>query len=140
VHLVLDTSVLVAAFRSRHGAKSRLLEPLRQGRLLALATPTLLFEYESVLSRPEHRRIHALSDEELDAAIRGIAAMIGPVRVDIQWKPQLTDPEDELVLEDALNGSAQAIVTHNVRHFQLAAERFQLQVATPGVVIKTRFS
>jgi len=117
VRLVLDTSVIVSAFRSRTGASYRLLRLLEERRLVALATPTLLFEYEEVLSRPVQRVIHQLTDAELDATIRDLAALMEPVRVDYQWRPQLSDPDDELVLEAAINGSAEAIVTHNVGDF-----------------------
>jgi predicted nucleic acid-binding protein len=44
------------------------------------------------------------------------------------------------VLEAAINGSAEAIVTHNMRDFLPAADRFRIQVLTPGVIMKTRFS
>jgi putative PIN family toxin of toxin-antitoxin system len=139
VRLVLDTSVIVSAFRSRTGASYGLLRLLEERRLVALATPTLLFEYEEVLSRPEQRTIHQLTDAELDATIRDLAALIEPVRVDYRWRPQLTDPDDELVLEAAINGSAEAIVTHNVRDFLPAADRFRIQVLTPGVIMRARF-
>jgi predicted nucleic acid-binding protein len=61
-----------------------------------------------------------------------------PVRVDYQWKPQLSDPDDEMVLEAAINGRAFAIVTHNVRDFLPAAEQFDIRVLTPGGIIMER--
>jgi putative PIN family toxin of toxin-antitoxin system len=140
VRLVLDTSVIVSAFRSRDGASFRLLQLLREERYTAVATPSLLLEYESVLKRPHQRRALALSDEQLEEAIRGLAALIEPVRVDFQWKPQLADPDDEMVLETAINGHAEAIVTHNTRDFLPASGRFGVRVATPGVIIRERFS
>ena len=139
MRLVLDTSVIVAAFRSRAGASFRLLELLRDGRFVAVATPSLFFEYESVLKRPEQRPIHALSDEQLEDAIQGLSVLMEPVRIDFQWRPQLPDPDDELVLEAAINGSAHAIITHNVRDFAPVMKRFGIQVLPPGVIIKQRF-
>jgi uncharacterized membrane protein len=52
-------------------------------------------------------------------------------RCSLSVAPQLADPADELVLEAAVNGWGQAIVTHDVRHFQLAANELGVQVATP---------
>ncbi len=101
MRLVLDTCVIVSAFRSRNGASFHLLELLREGRFTAIATPTLLFEYETVLKRPRQRETQKLSDELLEDAICGLSARIEPVRVDYQWKPQLPDPDDEMVLEAA---------------------------------------
>ena len=139
MRLVLDTSVIIAAFRSREGASFQLLQLLREGRYTAVATPTLLFEYEAVLKRPEQREVHQLSDERLEDAISGLASHLEAVRVDYQWKPQLQDPDDEMVLEAATNGYAFAIVTHNVRHFLPAALSFGIRVLSPGVILKERF-
>jgi predicted nucleic acid-binding protein len=44
----------------------------------------------------------------------------------------LLDPDDEMVLETAINGNAQAIVTFNRTDFAHAAERFGLMVLSPG--------
>lgn len=53
-----------------------------------------------------------------------------------RWQPQLSDPADELVLEAAVNGGADALVTHNIRDFETAAKRFRLRVATPQQYLK----
>ncbi len=139
MRLVLDTCVIVSAFRSRDGASFRLHQLLHEGRYTAVATPTLLFEYESVLRRPQQRTAHGLSDELLEDAICGLAGLMEAVQVDYQWKPQLTDPDDEMVLEAATNGRAYGIVTHNVRDFLPGAERFGVRVVTPGGIIRERF-
>lgn len=48
----------------------------------------------------------------------------------------MSDPGDEMVLEAAVNGRADALVTHNVRDFALAAERFGLRALRPGELLK----
>jgi predicted nucleic acid-binding protein len=62
-----------------------------------------------------------------------------PVQIRFRYRPQLRDPNDELVLEAALNGAAEAIVTHNVRDFLPAASSFGIAIFTPGRMIKQRF-
>jgi predicted nucleic acid-binding protein len=54
--------------------------------------------------------------------------------------PQLQDANDEMVLEAAINGRADAIVTHNVRDFLPAAHHFGIEVLTPGRIIKERLT
>lgn len=129
--VVLDTSVVVAGFRSRHGASNLLLEQVARRVLRPLVTTALFLEYEDVLLRPEHRLVTGMSEKDVERALAALASAADPVEVHFRWRPQLRDPADELVLEAAVNGRADALVTHNLRHFETAAKRFQLRVLTP---------
>ena len=62
--------------------------------------------------------------------------MIEPVEVHFQWRPQSRDPNDEMVLEAAINGRADALVTYNVADFAGPAERFRTFVLRPGDLLK----
>ena len=66
----------------------------------------------------------------------GSPAEIARVETYFQWRPQLSDPDDEIVLEAAVNGRADVLVTHNVRDFSSRAERFGLRVLRPGEFLK----
>lgn len=136
LRVVLDTSVIVSAFRSRRGASFVLLTAVRMQRLVVLATPSLFLEYEAVLKRAEQRAASGLSLGDVDTVLRGLAAAIEPVEVRLTWRPQLRDPGDELVLEAAINGRAAALVTHNVRDFQAAGRRFGLRIARPWELLE----
>ncbi len=94
-------------------------------------TTALFLEYEDVLLRPEHRLATGLSEEDVERVLAALASAAEPVEVHFRWRPQLRDPADELVLEAAVNGRADALVTHNVRHFAPAMESFRLRVLTP---------
>ena len=74
----------------------------------------------------------------IDRFLGGFAALAEPVEVHLRWRPQLRDAGDELVLEAAVNGRADALVTHNIRDFQGAAERFGLDLTTPGDLLARR--
>ena len=106
----------------------------RQIRLLA--TPPLFLDYEDVLKRPEHRLAHGLTPLEIDEFLAELAALIDPVEVHFQWRPQSRDPNDEMVLEAAINGQADALVTYNVADFAGVAERFRILVLRPGELLK----
>lgn len=136
--VVLDTSVVVAALRTRHGAANRLLRLVAGRQLVLLATPPLFLEYEDVLSRPEQRLIHGLKPEALEqflAELAALAALVEPVDVHFLWRPQVRDPSDEMVLEAAINGRADALVTYNVRHFSLSGDRFGIPILRPADVL-----
>jgi putative PIN family toxin of toxin-antitoxin system len=136
LRIVLDTDVVVAALRSRDGASNALIRAVAMGRLRALVTPALFLEYEAVLKRAEQRIVHGLSLTEVDGFLSALASASEPVEVSFQWRPQLADPNDEMVLEAAVNGAADALVTHNVKDFVKGAARFGLRVLRPGELLK----
>lgn len=133
---VLDTDVIVAALRSPAGASRRLIQLLRAGQIQAVATVGMFVEYESVLTRPEQLSATGLSLEETDRFLDGLALLMVPVRPHFLWRPQLRDPNDEMVLEAAVDGRADAIVTFNHRDFLPAATRFGIGVETPGEILR----
>lgn len=132
---VLDTNILIAAARSRKGASFALLQALRARRFVALASVPLMLEYEAVLKRPEHLAAGGRSAAMTDAFLDAMSLFIEPVHLHYLWRPQLRDPADEMVLETALNGRADALVTLNVDDFA-AATRFRLRIETPGEFLR----
>lgn len=134
--IVLDTSVVVAALCTRRGAGNVVLRLVAEKRVVLLATPPLFLEYEDVLKRPEQRLAHGLTPDEVDNVLAELAALIEPVEVHFQWRPQVRDPGDEMVLEAAINGGADALVTYNARDFVRPAERFGIPVFSPSELLK----
>ena len=134
--IVLDTSIIVAALRTRRGAANAVLRLVARRRLVALATPPLLLEYEDVLKRPEQQLVHGLAPEEVDRVLAELAALLEPVEIHFQWRPQARDPSDEMVLEAAINGGADALVTYNVADFRAAGERFGVPIVRPADLLR----
>ena len=131
----LDTDVLVAAFRSDTGASRQVLEAARGRRFALLLSVPLMLEYESVLTRPEHLAASGASREDVSAVLDELASVGKKVELLIRTRPMLLDPNDEMVLETAINGRADAIATFNERDFRPAAARFRCSVVRPGKVI-----
>jgi putative PIN family toxin of toxin-antitoxin system len=129
--IVLDTSVMVAGWRSNRGAAFAILERVNTREVIALTTTALFLEYEAVLKRPEHRDVLGFSEADVDRVLGVFARLMQPVEIHFRWRPQLPDPADELVLEAAVNGRADALVTYNVKDFAAAAPRFGVSVLTP---------
>jgi putative PIN family toxin of toxin-antitoxin system len=134
--VVLDSSVIVSAFRSRHGASFSVLGLIADSILVPLATPALFLEYEEVLKRPAQREVSGLSLQQIDFALSALAAAVEPVEVRFSWRPQLADANDEMVFEAAVNGRADVLVTHNLVDFAKAAPRFGLVLLPPGELLK----
>jgi predicted nucleic acid-binding protein len=89
-----------------------------------------------VLKRPEQRLTHKLTLEEVDALLAELAALVEPVEIHFQWRPQGRDPSDEMVLEAAVNGRADALVTYNLADFAAAGARFKVAVLGPAELLR----
>ena len=138
VRLVLDTAAMVAAIRSDMGASRWLLQSALERRrdLTLLVSVPLLIEYEAVMTRPEHLKVASLSAADVGVLLDAVAAAAEPVRLAYLWRPTLPDVDDDMVLEVAVNGQADAIVTFNLRDFGLPAERFGIRVLSPGETVR----
>jgi putative PIN family toxin of toxin-antitoxin system len=137
MRVVLDTNVLIAGLLSRNGASHLILRGVALDVVdFAISVP-LFLEYEDVLKRAAFLRRTGLSPIDVDAILDVIAANGHQAPLDFMWRPQLRDAGDEMVLEAATNGGADAIVTFNQRDFLPAATAFGLRVITPAIYIPT---
>ncbi|MBK9443637.1 MAG: putative toxin-antitoxin system toxin component, PIN family [Comamonadaceae bacterium] len=129
---VLDTNILVAGLASQRGASFALIERALLGHFALVASPALWLEYASVLKRSDILLLHGLASSDVDDILNALAAVVQPVQSHFLWRPQLRDPNDEMVLEAAVNGQASCLVTLNRRDFIPAAEHWQIDLRLPG--------
>ena len=127
----MDTDALVAATRSPSGASGAILRAVRRGKATLLLTVSLALEYETVCHRDEHRTAAGLSERQVEIFVDAVIAMSQPVETHFLWRPQLRDPNDEMVLEAAVNGRADILVTFNLRDFGLGTARFGIEALLP---------
>jgi putative PIN family toxin of toxin-antitoxin system len=128
---VLDTDVVVAAFRSSRGASRQLVLGALDRHFELLLSVPLLLEYEAVLTRPDHLAACRLSAGDVERVLDDLASVARPVRLAFRWRPLLRDANDDMVLETAVNGDADAIVTFNHRDFAAARREFDCAVILP---------
>ena len=74
--------------------------------------------------------------DDVNGFLGAFASAAEAVEVNFRWRPQLRDPNDELVLEAAVNGGAQALATHNVGDFKDVERLFKLRVLLPRDLLK----
>jgi putative PIN family toxin of toxin-antitoxin system len=118
--IVLDTNVLVAAFRSKRGASHQLLRLTGEGVWRLNISVALALEYEEVLKRSS--LLPGISEAEVDEFLDYLFAVSNLVPSVLRRRPSLRDPDDEHILEVAV-GCGAMIITHNRRDF-IGAERF----------------
>jgi putative PIN family toxin of toxin-antitoxin system len=132
VRLVLDTDVMVAAMRSRRGASWQLVDRALTSEFTLLLSVPLVLQYEAVLKREEHRKVHGLNVPEVDELINSLVKVAEPVQIRFLWRPLLSDPTDDMVLETAVNGRADLLVTFNQDDFAPAGKHFALEIVLPS--------
>ena len=126
---------MVAAIRSDAGASRRLLLAALERRLTLLVSVPLMIEYQAVMTRPEHLKASGLSAADIEVLLDAVAAVAEPVRLAFLWRPIVRDPDDDMVLEAAVNGKADALVTFNLRDFAGVANKFSIAVLSPGEAV-----
>ncbi len=129
--LVLDTSVIVAAVRSDIGASRQLLVAALEGRFEMLLSVALALEYEAVLKRPDQLAASRGSVQQIDKLLVALIAVARPVHRPFLWRPLLPDANDEMVLEVALSGNADLLVTFNRKDFETIGSSLSVALATP---------
>lgn len=127
---------MVAGFTSATGASRRLLLAALDGRIRLLLSTPLLLEYETVLTRPKVLARAEVTAEEVLQVLDELAGLCVPVAFDYRWRPQAQDPDDDLVLETAVNGGADVIATFNVADMAAGARRFGIPTERPGLVVR----
>jgi putative PIN family toxin of toxin-antitoxin system len=136
MRLVLDTDVLYAGIRSAKGASRQLLLAILDRRVEMLLSTSLIVEYEAVLTRTAFLAQTDIPAEDIIAILDDLAGLCVPVAFDYRWRPLSRDANDDLVLETAINGGADAIATFNVADIADGAARFNILAARPATLIK----
>lgn len=128
--IVLDTSVTVAASRSRLGASFQLVSMLPTPQFQIALTIAMYTEWQAVLTRPEHLPAGVTAEQAL-GFLRYLASVAHLQDVHFLWRPFLRDPDDDMVLECAVASHCEFIVTHNMRDFR-GAESLKVRAITPA--------
>lgn len=135
--IVLDTDVIIAGMRSPSGASAEIIRSARRGEVTLMASVSLFMEYESKCTLPMHYLAAGLSAQEADIFINTLASIAKPVKTHYLWRPQLRDPADEMVLEAAVNGGAEALISFNQKYFGLTPLRFGIKLLLPSEFLRS---
>ncbi|MFN0129831.1 MAG: putative toxin-antitoxin system toxin component, PIN family [Verrucomicrobiales bacterium] len=133
MHAVFDTSVLVAGLRSKGGASFQILQAIRTGEIRIAVSVALVLEYESVLLRPG--LIPHFAAQDIEKIVDGLCLLADHQQVFFAWRPFLSDPDDDLVLELAVAASASFVITHNTGDFR-GSDSMGVRAITPAIALK----
>jgi putative PIN family toxin of toxin-antitoxin system len=132
--IVLDTNVVVSALRSNRGASFRLLSEIGSGRFEVCLSVPLVLEYEAVLFRQS--RALGLTRRDVGDVLDYLCSVAHRQSIFFLWRPQLRDPNDDMVLELAVAAGCKYIITFNTKDFG-SGRPFSLRVVTPREFLQT---
>jgi len=134
MRVTFDTSVLVAAARSRLGASFALISAIPSADFQICLSIGLYAEWQDVLTRPEHLPPGQTAEDAL-RFLKYLAGQAWLQDIFFLWRPFLPDPDDDMILELAFAANCRYIVTHNVRHFR-GCEQLGIEAVTPREFLK----
>jgi putative PIN family toxin of toxin-antitoxin system len=126
--IVLDTNVLLAGLRSNRGASYKLLTLLNDSRWQLNISTALIFEYEEILKRQKEQL--TLTESDINSIIETFCAIANQRNIFYLWRPVARDPDDDFLIDLAVECQANFIITYNQKDLQ-AAEKFGIKVVTP---------
>ncbi len=128
IKVIIDTNVLFAGLYSASGASYKLLNLLVSGEFEIILSTPLLFEYEDVLKR--NQLLLNLDSVEIEIILDNLCSLAQFQKVYFLWRPYLSDPKDDMVLELAVAANIKTIVTHNLKDFA-GIDKFGVEAITP---------
>ena len=97
---------------------------------------SLLLEHEATLTRPAVLGMIGIVALDVLAVLDELAGPCIPVALDYRWRPVAADPDDDMVVETAINGGAETIATFNIRDMRAGAGRFGIAVERPAAILR----
>lgn len=129
--IVLDTNIFVGACLSK-GAANQLVALCLRGEAIPLMGAALLAEYEDVIARESLFAGCRLNVDERNELLDIFLASCEWTRIYYTWRPNLPDEADNHLIELAVAGGAQFVVTRNLKDVARMELRFpNLHIVSP---------
>lgn len=131
--IILDTNVLYSGLYSSQGASFKILEAIEEGKLQTVLSTTLLFEYEDILKRNQTKL--GLSTHEIEKILNYFCLQSEHQKIYFLWRPYLSDPKDDHLLELAVASGTRLITTYNIKDFR-GVDKFNVKTITPKKLLE----
>ncbi len=133
--VVIDTNVLVSGMRSKRGMSYQFLTFLGGRLYRPVVTVPLVVEYEKSLRDPGTEV--PFDEHDITKYLNYMCSVSDCRKVHFLWRPYLRDPKDDMVLEAAVSGQCEYIVTFNLNDFK-GVDKFGITALTPGNFLRKK--
>ena len=136
--IVVDTSVFISSLIGPSGPSREVVRRSLQGKFFPLMGTTLFCEYESVIGRDSILTQCPLSQAEILALTQAFMSVCYWIDIFYLWRPNLKDEGDNHLIELAIAGNADVLVTNNLKDFRNAEPSFpHLKILSPTELIRS---
>lgn len=135
--VVIDTSVFVSALIGVHGPAREVIRRCLRDEHTPLISNALFLEYEDVVKRERILKLCPLSSSEIRDLLDAFYSVCQWVQIYYLWRPNLVDEGDNFLIELALAGNAEYIITNNAQDFKNSELNFpELLIVKPEVILR----
>lgn len=135
--IVIDTSVLISSLIGKNGPSREIIRQCLQGEYIPLISNTLFLEYEDVSIRPQIRKLCPLDHNEINELLNAFYSVCEWIPIYYLWRPNLKDESDNFLIELAVAGNAEIIVTNNIKDLHSAELCFKnLRICKPEQLLR----
>jgi len=135
--IVVDTSIVVSALIGKRGSSREVIRQCLLGNYNPLISNALFQEIEDVISRDRVKRLSPLSETEVRDLINSFYNTCQWVPIYYLWRPNLRDEGDNFLIELAVAGNSNLIVTNNTKDLVGAELKFQgLRILKPEQLLR----
>jgi len=134
--VVIDTSVWISALITKNSDSRKLLRLVFEKKLVPQMSEALFYEYEDVMKRKKLQERTPLSKKEQVSLLNAYISTCKWNEIYYMWRPNLSDENDNFVVELAVASGAEAIITYNLKDFTNAELSFSHTITTPENFIK----
>ena len=134
--VVIDTSIWISALLTKESNSREVIRLALQSKLAPQMSETLFHEYESVMKRPKIQNNCVLNKKDQEALFNALISVSRWNEVYYLWRPNLSDENDNFVIELAVASGAKYVITYNLKDFKTAELSFNCQIMTPEQFLK----
>lgn len=134
---MVDTNVVVSAILSTDGSAREVLRQYLTREAQPLMSNALFLEYEAVLAREELFTAASITSRDRAALLDAVLSVCEWTNIMFLWHPNLPDESDNHLIELAVAGNAESIITGNTRDIAACELVFDgIRIVTPGTWLK----
>jgi len=135
--IVIDTSVLISALIGKTGPSREILRQCLLGKYKPLISNALFQEYEDVSGRQNIIDLCPLSTAEVRELLNAFYSVCHWVPIYFLWRPNLKDEGDNFLIELAVAGNSNLVITNNIKDLTGAELTFEnLKIQTPETFLR----